>query len=115
MRAIPSDWREWFSTSLLPFKIYTVMAIIYVVGWQIEESRHLDRESLETEMGDFAYDEGSYIKLGYFLCSIVLILGGLIQFKFSRRASFFSVAFGIIAFSIGWFLQRYLDPALILF
>src|SRR5260221_8588975 len=105
MRTIPSNWREWLSAVLLPFKIYIVATFVGVVVWQIIISIHLNRESSDRAMSDFAYTKGNYLKLGYFLSSIVLILGGIIQLKISRKSSFLNITFGIIAFFFGWFLQ----------
>jgi hypothetical protein len=119
MRISPSSWREWFSVSLFPFKIYTALVVVVLVLWHIslpaypwrtgadEAIVNLHNMAAETEYSDFGYI-ATYAVFGYFVCAGVLIIGGLIQvFTSSLRGALFSIAFGIAAGVIGKLLVPY--------
>jgi phosphoglycerol transferase MdoB-like AlkP superfamily enzyme len=119
MRISPTSWREWFTASLFPFKIYTVLVAVILAFWHIglpaypwrtgfDEARGVAHNyAAETAYSDFGYI-ANYAVFGYFLCAGVLIIGGIVQiFTSSRRAAFISIAFGIAAVVIGRLLFPY--------
>ncbi len=94
MRVLPKSASEWVAFALLPFKAYTVLAVICLF---------IRGAGLPPHSG--GGDAAAIVVLGYFLCALVLILAAVIQvFTGPRGAALSSIGIGAAAFVIGWWL-----------
>ena len=112
MASSQSPNRTWPAALLFPFKLYTVIAGFCMLIWH---SRLPSAEAVDYDAAskawwatwDFA-TVAEYVVVGYFLTSLVLVIGGAVQvLKRPRPSAFFTLAFGIAAFVIGLLLRPY--------
>jgi hypothetical protein len=116
VRTSHSTGQAWFAASLLPFKLYTAVAGLWMLIWH---SRLPSAEAVDFDGASAAWWASSdfamaarYVVSGYFLSGWVLILGGLVQVSQRRlRSAFVSMAFGRAALIIGLLLGPYLWEA----
>jgi hypothetical protein len=94
-RVFYPDWRTWLDASLLPFKIYTVLAVVWILGWRACVSRN------DWAMDD-SYTVAYFVALGYILSATALMAGAITQGTIrSWRAGSWSVSFAGAALVIG--------------
>ena len=89
------DWRTYLDASLFPFKIFTAVAVVWILCW------HAFFLTDKSDPGDF-YTFASFVAAGYLFSGAVLLVGGLVQVGFSsRRAWIWSLSFALVALIIG--------------
>lgn len=94
-RVAETDWRTYLDASLFPLKIFTVLAVIWVIAW------HSLLPGSNSDPDDF-YTFASFVAAGYLLSGFILMAGGIIQGGFcSQRASLWSLSFAVVALIIG--------------
>jgi len=114
LRAFQPDWRTWLAASLLPVKIYTVVAVLCLIVWHAFLPANDWSRSTGFDWAWFnAINEfnfiARYIWQGYLLAAFILMLGGLVQlFKCSRKAGLVTIFFGIAAFIIPFVAMSFL-------
>lgn len=117
MRTFLPNVREWITAILFPFKLYTVIAGVWLLIWQATLPPNRMQSWKEPlfnidftwaiAAGEFTYVAHNVV-VGYFASAAILLIGGLIQrAQCQRRAAVVSVAFGIAALIIGLLLRPY--------
>ncbi|HTR41664.1 MAG TPA: hypothetical protein VMH87_08625 [Pseudomonadales bacterium] len=108
-RAAEVDWRTYLDASLFPLKIYTVLAVVWMVIWHACLPTYPPYPSnfapladpVIMAMDDF-YTFASFVAAGYLFCGLILLAGGIIQVGLcSRRAWIWSLSFAVAALIIG--------------
>jgi hypothetical protein len=98
MRARPAyiDWRTYLDASLFPLKIFTVLALVWVMIWRMRVPDDDFCFSM-SHMADFYYVAG-WVGVAYIWCAILLMMGGIVQaFRCSQRAAIWSISFAVAA------------------
>jgi hypothetical protein len=105
-RAAETDWRTYLDASLFPLKIYTVLAVIWVIAWHVFlPTDNSDPLGMATaDFNTFA----SFVAAGYVLSGLILMVGGFIQAGIgSRRAWIWNISFAAVALIIGIYMVHY--------
>jgi hypothetical protein len=114
LRLRSPDWKGWLSASLFPLKIYTLVAVPWLIVWhsRLPQNRSSGLNGFLDErwfyvVSDFSAVAG-YVRFGYFVVALVLLIGGVVQsFKQSPKSASGSIAFGIAAVVLGTWLGGY--------
>lgn len=99
------DWRTYLDASLFSLKVFTVLAVVWMLCWHAflptDNPLHL------AATADF-YTFASFVAAGYFFSGAILLVGGIIQVGFSsRRAWIWSLSFALAALIIGVCMAHY--------
>jgi hypothetical protein len=104
MRAVYKYESTWLAGLLFPFKLYVVLAVIGVLSWRAMLPEEYS-DAREFAIGAFNAVK-DFLTLGYFLSTVLLVGGGLIQvLRNSRRAAAWSFGFALAALIIGVWLS----------
>jgi hypothetical protein len=114
MHECAPNWKVWLSASLFPLKLYTALAVLWLVIWhsllpanQSSALTGIFDAGWHARVSDFCA-AAQYVRLGYLLIAFVLVVGSLVQwFKQSHKAASWSFVFGAGALVAAIWLRGY--------
>lgn len=94
-RHVNSDSWTWLNFALIPFKAYTLIALVVILSYA-QHSRDAESSTNAETVG--------LILLGYVICFVVLLVGGLAQAFKRKKHSVESLLFASVALVVAWFV-----------